>query len=356
MSYTKLFNWAIDAIRQPKIIDARLDAEFGAISTTLATGPVSSLNGQTGALALRFSPGGRLTLATGIQVMQASYSAQGTVFYTPDQHDQVPLYDGTNIIPTTFTETSQATTDTTKSPAAVAANKNYDMFFSAGNNCTRGPTWNSGAVAGSDTARGTGAGSTELVFVRGLWLNANAITNGPAAQRGTYVGTIRSNGSSLIDYNYASAGSGGVAGALHVWNAYNQARIVSICQDTGVNYNYTTNTIRQARASAGNQISFIRGSADSGFVASMGMQILTANATFTGAIAGIGLDSTTTFTTQAGVFFSNGAVNTGKINMNVPLNTTIGYHTISLNESGDGINANTLNADSLAWLGIDIWQ
>lgn len=37
MAYTKLFNWAIDAIRQSKIIDARMDAEFGAISTASGT-------------------------------------------------------------------------------------------------------------------------------------------------------------------------------------------------------------------------------------------------------------------------------------------------------------------------------
>ena len=35
MAWTRLFNWAIDAIRQPKIIDARLDAEFNNAGTYL---------------------------------------------------------------------------------------------------------------------------------------------------------------------------------------------------------------------------------------------------------------------------------------------------------------------------------
>lgn len=36
MAYTKLFNWLIDLIQQPKIIAARLDAEFGAVATASA--------------------------------------------------------------------------------------------------------------------------------------------------------------------------------------------------------------------------------------------------------------------------------------------------------------------------------
>ncbi|HEY0723445.1 MAG TPA: hypothetical protein VGD41_05590, partial [Pyrinomonadaceae bacterium] len=37
--------------------------------------------------------------------------------------------------------------------------------------------------------RGTGAGTSQLTLTKGIYLNTNAITNGPAALRGTYVGT-----------------------------------------------------------------------------------------------------------------------------------------------------------------------
>jgi hypothetical protein len=51
-TFSKLFNWAVDAIRNPKIQDARFDAEFGGIATgltQLATTTIGALNiSQTG--------------------------------------------------------------------------------------------------------------------------------------------------------------------------------------------------------------------------------------------------------------------------------------------------------------------
>jgi hypothetical protein len=73
-------------------------------------------------------PQGRLTLTTAVPVLVATVSAAGTVYYTPYQGANVPLYNGTKWINTPFTEVSQATTDATKSPAACANNSNYDIF------------------------------------------------------------------------------------------------------------------------------------------------------------------------------------------------------------------------------------
>jgi len=47
---------------------------------------------------------------------------------------------------------------------------------------------------------------------------AQAITNGPAAQRGTYVGSFRSGIGNSSDFNFGGSGAGGVAAALMVWN------------------------------------------------------------------------------------------------------------------------------------------
>ncbi|MBU6163192.1 MAG: hypothetical protein KGO50_18930, partial [Myxococcales bacterium] len=133
-------------------------------------------------------PQGRITLTTGTPVLTSTVSAATTVFYAPYSGRLVPLYSGSSFSMSDIGgELSQATTDSTKSPTACAANSNYDLFvWSDGGTfrCTRGPAWT------SDTARGAGAGTTELVRVQGVLLNANNITNGPAAQRGTYVGTI----------------------------------------------------------------------------------------------------------------------------------------------------------------------
>lgn len=51
-------------------------------------------------------------------------------------------------------------------------------------------------AADDATIRGTGAGSSELQQILGVWTNKVAITDGPRANKGTFVGTIRSNGSS----------------------------------------------------------------------------------------------------------------------------------------------------------------
>src|SRR4030095_7670960 len=120
-------------------------------------------------------PQGRLTLTAGIPVMTSAVSGQTIVYYTPYIGNQVPLYDGTSFVPTTFAELSQLTTDTTKSPAAVGANQNYDEFAwsdSGTVRCTRGPAWS------SDTARGTGAGTTELQIIQGFLTNKLVITTG----------------------------------------------------------------------------------------------------------------------------------------------------------------------------------
>lgn len=228
-------------------------------------------------------PGGRITLTTATPITTSDVSAATTVYYTPHMHQYVPIYDGTNFMMLNVTgELSQATTDTTKSPAAVAASSVYDLFVwsdSGTFRCTRGPAWT------SSTARGTGAGTTELERVQGIYVNKIAITNGPAAQRGTYVGTIRSTSGSAITDSAASR---------LVWNQYNQARRPLRVVDTTDSWNYTTATVRQANGSTANQVEFVRGFNEQ--VVDM-MVIANVRNTDVGIAfdVGVGLDSTTTF-------------------------------------------------------------
>jgi len=239
--------------------------------------------------------GGRLTLASGTPVMTTDQTAKTTVYFTPYNGDVIPIYDGTDMVPTQFTELSQATTDATKSPAAVAASKNYDVFVwndSGTIRATRGPTWDSGAVAGSDVVRGTGAGSTELQMVKGIWTNKNAITNGPAANRGTYVGTIRSNGSSQIDWKLGSSAASGGEAFLGVWNMYNRVSVMPAVQDTTDSWTYQSTTIRPMNNSATNRISFVRGLDEDSVWAQNSIGTSSSGSGDLG-IAGIGLDSTT---------------------------------------------------------------
>jgi hypothetical protein len=274
------------------------------------------------------SPGSRLTLTSGTPVMTASVPNATTVFYTG----------GT-------TELHQDTTDTSKSPGAVGVSLNYDMFAwldGSTARCTRGPDWTVGG--GSAVVRGTGAGSTALTRNNGILVNANAITNGPAALQGYYVGTIRSNTSSKIDFIYGGAASGGVAAVLNVWNMYNRVSIGTTVTDSGGNYTYTSSTVRQARAAATNQISFVLGlqedMVDITYVTNLATVAAAAFAT-----ASIGLDSLTVFSTQASEWFdSAGTVQLGQMTRH--LFSGLGSHFAAPLEASDNTNANTFNTNN----------
>lgn len=199
-------------------------------------------------------PGGRLSLSTGAPVPTGSLTGIGTIFYTPYQHRWVPTYDGSTLLMYDVGgELSQALTDATKSPAAAAANSTYDMFLWLDGStwrCTRGPAWSSATVRGAPA---------DLGRIGGVWFNNAAITNGPAAGRGTYVGTIRTNASALLDVNFGGLAVGGTAGVINLWNTYNRMPWVANPRDSTDSWAYTTATWRQANASAGMQVSYLAG-------------------------------------------------------------------------------------------------
>lgn len=265
--------------------------------SAVAYGLISSLNTgmPVGVSGIPIVCSGRLTLASATPVMTSDQAGKTTIYFTPYNGAVIPVYNGTNHVPTPFLELSQATTDSTKSPAAVANNSNYDLFVwnDAGTlRCTRGPAWT------SDTARGTGAGTTELEMVKGLLLNKVAITNGPAANRGTYVGTVRSNGSAQIDWKLGTAASGGGPAWLGVWNMYNRVDVVAQSEDTVASYTYQTATARSMNASTNNRVSFVLGVAEDAIHAERSQFI---ENSASGDIPGIGisLDSTSSFTESA---------------------------------------------------------
>lgn len=227
-------------------------------------------------------PQGRLTLTSGTPVTTSNVTGATTVYYTAYVGRRVPIYNGTQwVMADIGGELSQTTADTTKSPAAVTTNSNYDLFVwndSGTLRCTRGPAWSSA------TARGTGAGTTELEQVNGIWVNKIAITNGPAAQRGTYVGTIRSDGSSQINDSL---------GLRHVWNMYNRQKRPLRKAIVTSTWNYSTATWRQANADTANQVSAVFGMNDDTTNLIVNMAAFSSGATGRVVSAGVGLDSTT---------------------------------------------------------------
>ena len=202
---------------------------------------------------------GRLTLVTLTPVMASSQSGKNTIYYTPYVGNQVALYNGTAFNNTSFAELTNITSNSSvgnAGPAAVAANSNYDLFVWSNSGTvtlTRGPAWT------SDTGRGTGAGTTELQRINGIWTNKNAITNGPGANRGTYVGTVRSDGSSLINFVLGGVSTGGTAAILGVWNTYNRVAVKGFIGDNTASWTYTTATVRAANGTNAMRVSYVQG-------------------------------------------------------------------------------------------------
>lgn len=203
------------------------DAVFVSVSQDTARAAVGSWP---------ITPGGRLTLSSGNPVKDATTGA-ASVLYTPYLHDRVGIYNGTQIIYTEFTELSQTLADATKSPAAATVSSAYDMFVwnDAGTiRCTRGPAWT------TLNNRGSGAGTSELQRVQGVQTNKQAITNGPGANLGTYVGSFQTDAGALVTDSTRSRS---------LWNMYNRvrrdARIDGSTLGAG-NWNYNTNVFRLA--------------------------------------------------------------------------------------------------------------
>lgn len=255
----------------------------------------------TGGLVVSPAPMGRLTLTTGLPIMTNSVVGATIVRYTPALGNVIPIYDGSSLVPTTFAE---LTNDTTQSvvnkagPLAVANNTIYDLFvWNDGGTVrlTRGPAWtNSGA--GTST-RGSGAGTSEIVLINGIWMNAQIITNGPAAQRGTYVGSVRSNGTATIDFQLGAlnAAAPPTPANISIWNLYNQSPTRPNIADQSAAWTFSSATIGPLNGSTNNRISWLQGIADNSTIASIVINGTPASVGSAMCAMGWGVNSTTAY-------------------------------------------------------------
>lgn len=238
-------------------------------------------------------PGGRITLATATPVMVSDQAAKTTIYYSPYITATVPIYNGSTWTNTAFTELSVATTDTAKSPAAIGASKVNDWFVWSDSGTLRvghGPDWT------NDTTRSAG---TALTLVNGIYLNNASITNGPAASRGTYVGTTRSNASSQLDWILGGDANDGSPASLFVWNMYNRVNIGKVIRDTRSSHSYTTAAYQGINATTGMRLNMVTGLNEENVTTTFTLIATTSSASVALA-GGIGLDSTSTNIGTAG--------------------------------------------------------
>lgn len=224
--------------------------------------------------------GFRLTLTTATPVTTADVTGATTIYWTPYVHNCIGLYDGTSWQQWTSAELSLAL-------GTLTSGTNYDVFlYSNAGTLTLilGPVWT------SDTARGTGAGTTELTMQDGVWVNKVSISGGPGAKAGRYLGTLRTTSTTTTESS-AGGTTTQAGGKRFVWNANNRVLRHLAVFDSTDSWSYAISAFRQANGASGNKVEFVLGLNDD-FVQAHAVHSVSvpANGEFS---TGIGLDSST---------------------------------------------------------------
>ena len=334
--------------------------KYATVSSIASAGSVGSVNTLTGAVVLYTGPQGRLTLTSHTPVMKATAGAQTTLYYDCyNGGNQVFYYNGTADVQDTISSCQVSTAMQSSSTGVLSSANVFDVWWSSNHNiCVAtngsGGGWSADTGSPSNQARGTGYSQLDTT-TRPYITNANALTNcyngatnygSISANQATYLGTIYTSGAGQVSWTLGASASGGTAGLLGVWNYYNRVSVGTTVTDNGTSYTYGTATVRQARASAGNQIQFVLGvQEDAVQFAYMGAVIQNSGGTGE-PVFGPGFDSTTTFGIQpvngAGSALAIlGASSTGIWNVGV------GLHTLSANEENLSGAAPTFDGQSL---------
>lgn len=259
------------------------------------------------------NPQGRLTLTSATPVLASEVTSATSIYYTSFAGNLVPIYNGSTMTPTEFAELTLTLS------ASHALNTIYDVFvFSNSGVLTlaTGPAWSTSTAASG--ARGTGAGTTQLTRIKGLWVNAVSMTgrNGSTtyaigANLATYLGSISIDGTAGQVSCHKSFGQSRKWG---VWNAYNRVYIELQGGTASANWVSAPTTWRQTLADTANYVMGFCGLPEEEIEITFTQAISStapAGTTSTANI-GIGVNSTTAAAGQIG-YASLGFTGTGSI-------------------------------------------
>jgi hypothetical protein len=224
--------------------------------------------------------------------------------------------------------------------------KNFDLFVINDAGTIRlgtGPAWNAGAVAGSDTARGTGAGSTDIQLINGIWTNTNSITirwgsatgntTVVAAGKATYVGSLRTTADGVTEDSLAKR---------FLYNVYNREPRPLLRRDPAASWTYSIATFRQANANTANQVAYLAGLTGSLLHLDIVGNVQNSTSTLAVTFVGIGIDSTTVSSATRANFAR--VIDVGQItgpNASYDGFVQLGFHFAAMLERGDGANTQT---------------
>lgn len=248
---------------------------------------------------------GRLTLTSGTPVTPGNVTAAGTLYFTPYIGNQIAVYIGSRWVVQTFAEMSIA--------APAAANQAYDVFYDYND------------------------GTPQLVLV--AWTNLTTRATALTKQDGVYVKTGDTQQRFLGSVRTVSASQFNDAeGLRHLSNYYHRVPRPLLRTETTTNWAYSTATIRQANASALNQVEVFVCVQE--LMLDLALVFSVVNDSAGESVAGIGEDSTTTFAAGAAAQLegTNTYISATAVLRKYP---AIGSHTYSWNEWAAGVGTST---------------
>ncbi len=255
------------------------------------------------------TPGGRITLESGVPVSTSSQTSKSTIYYTPYVHDCVRLYDGTRPKLYQFTERSLAL-------SGLTSGKNYDVFIydNAGT-----LTLELSAAWTNDTTR-----ADALAWQAGVgWVKSGAATR-------LHLGLIRTTGTTTTELVFGGADT---AARCFIRNRYNRVRGAFAWWDTTDSWTYTTATWREKRASSNNRFSFVAD--EGGGVITARARAVSANGSQTRANA-FGFDSTSAFDANCSPGYMS-AIVAEDVLTTISRQVPLGFHYLAeLEYSGSG--------------------
>jgi hypothetical protein len=314
------------------------------VSYAIQDGVANSEIGQPASILLSgttLTPQGRLTLTTAVPVLAADVTAATTIYYTPYVGNVVPIYDGTNMVPTVFSELSLALDLTAAHTGYHQSGKLFDLFVvnDAGTiRLASGPAWTNDTTRAETLSQINGIlVSDASIVLRFGSASGNTITY---TKRATYVGTFRASADGQTQMKFGTVAAGGGEAWFGLWNMYQRREMAARLQDNNGTWTYTTAAWRAADNSTTFRISMVRGQDEDGVFATYGNRVgPTASNAF--GFIGIGLDSTTVLSTLA-----NQAITVGNAGQGVSVSSIfaglpgLGFHYLQALEQGDGTNAN----------------
>lgn len=314
---------------------------------TIVSGDIDSTSGGVQKFGV---PEGRLTATQGVALPSADVSGGTSIYYTPAAGDQVPIFGGSAWAPYTFTELTLALDSNSGHTGYHQGGKVFDLFVINDNGVLRlatGPAWS------SLTARGTGAGTTELEVKNGLWVNKNALT---AARFGSASGNtvaVPAQCATFVGSFHCGGQAGGAALVFDearqrlLSNAYNISPRRLYRGDPTAAWAYSISAYQQVNASTTNQVNVLS-CLDGNLVALDILGIVNSNdATYRAVFVGIGIDSTTVDSaTIADIAIVSNVLIWTNARASYRGNPGLGYHAMVMLERGNGVGGSVQG-----WLG-----